>query len=127
MNKLLIIMSLAFILLPSILIAETKKISCEITKKDEFAPWRYDEWIFSTDDFKKDTPKATHKLTLTSDDFIRPNTSVNYKVTPTRIIFKDGIFNMNHSISRKTLDRTIGLPGKSKCSIADFEEQGNIF
>ena len=130
MNKLLIIISLAFILLPSILIAETKKISCELTKKDESAPWRYDEWIFSTDDFEKDTPKATHKLTLASDEVIRPDKSVNYSVTPTHIIFEEVFItfpNEYHSISRKTLDRTITYPGTSKCSIADVEEQENIF
>ena len=119
-----------FIFFSTFTLAADKKISCEVTKAGESAPWRYDEFIFNTDDFKKDNPMATHTVTLSYEENSQPSKPANYTVTPTHIIFEEVFFslsNLYHAISRKTLHRTVDVAGVSKCTISDFEEEENIF
>ena len=129
MKKFLIASSLTFILFPVFSLAESKKISCEITQGGESTPWRYDEFIFNTDDFKKDSPKATHIVVMSSSGS-RTTNSINFSVNPTHIVFEEVFYttsNAYHSISRETLERTIRFSGISKCSISDVEVSENIF
>ena len=108
-------------------IGKIKKISCEL--ENDPKPLRYDEFIFDTDDFKKDFPKATHKVTFAHS---KPGSEqlINYTVTPTHIIFKEydsywGI--MEHTINRKNLSRDTLWMGISKCSISDLADDENVF
>ena len=105
-----------------------KKISCALENNPN--PLRYDEFIFSTDDFKKDFPKAVHIVTFASNSSTGSKQSIDYTVTPTHIIFKayDSYWgNMYHTINRKNLQRDTDWLGISKCSISDISDDENVF
>ena len=117
------------LILPGYSFSAGKKISCELEMYDP-NPFRYDEFIFDTDDFKKDFPKATHKVTFAHSK-PRSEQLIDYTVTPTHIIFKEydsywGI--MEHTINRKNLSRDTRWMGRNnKCSISDVAKDDNVF
>lgn len=64
MKKLVLILLLITFFFSLNAFSEDKKISCEFFQVGETESWRQDEFIFNTDDFKMDTPSATHNLFL---------------------------------------------------------------
>jgi hypothetical protein len=64
MKKILLILFLITSFFSLNAFSEDKKISCEFFQAGETESWRQDEFIFNTDDFKMDTPSATHNLFL---------------------------------------------------------------
>ena len=100
--------------------------------------WRIDKFIFSTDDFSKDTPNLTHHFVVnykTPDDSkfsefmkfpIEKSYSAKYSISPTHLSFSNPE-NSFFSINRSTLELTFA-GNTSKCSISDVEiPDNNIF
>ena len=83
--------------------SEDKKISCEFFQDGETESWRWDVFIFNTDDFKKDIPVATHNwfIAVTQEDIDLKKRELDEAAW---VLERGKQLNKNNHISDKSLE-----------------------